>query len=69
MVRLGLPSRLKSYNGRNGDAAQSDSRVASPGRSPTESKGLVLKTKVVKVSPLQLPYVSRFCPEADENVS
>lgn len=50
MVRLGLPTRLKSYNGKNGDAAQSESRSASPGRSPTEAKGLVLKTRVIRVS-------------------
>jgi len=62
MVRLGLPNRLKSYNGKNGTTPQSESRAASPGRSPTEAKGLVLKTKVVKVRRLSLK--SHVCPRS-----
>ena len=50
MVRLGLPSRLKSYNGKPDESSPNDSRTSSPSRSPTEPKGLILKTKVVKVS-------------------
>lgn len=64
MVRLGLPNRLKTYNGKNGEASQPESRQTSPGRSPTETKGLLLKTKVLRVRRwlLVLDYLS----EADQ---
>ena len=48
MVRI-IPNRLKSYNGKNGGGSQPGSRGSSPLRtSPSESKGLVLKTTVIK---------------------
>jgi hypothetical protein len=50
MVRLGLPTRLKSSNGKNGEGSQPGSRGTSPMRTPpADSKGLVLKTKVIRV--------------------
>ena len=50
MVRLSLPSRLKSHNGKAGDStSQSASRAESPMRGPTETKGLILKTQVLRV--------------------
>lgn len=48
MVRIGLPNRLKSYNGKSGVTSQPDSRGTSPMRMPTEAKGLVLRTKVLR---------------------
>ncbi|KAL9129421.1 MAG: hypothetical protein Q9217_002126 [Psora testacea] len=50
MVRI-IPNRLKSYNGKNGNSSSSqpESRGSSPLRSsPSELKGLVLKTTVIK---------------------
>ncbi len=57
MVRLALPNRLKSYNGKSGETSQPESRPTSPGRSPIELKGLILKTKVLRVRrpPIVLP--------------
>lgn len=52
MVRIGLPTRLKSYNGKNGVTSQPDSRGTSPMRTPTEMKGLVLRTKVLRAKNL-----------------
>ncbi|CAD6582059.1 MAG: hypothetical protein ASARMPREDX12_000739 [Alectoria sarmentosa] len=48
MVRIGLPNRLKSYNGKNGVSSQPNSRGTSPMRTPTEAKGLVLRTRVLR---------------------
>lgn len=62
MVHLGLPTRLKSHNGKDADANQPESRGASPGRSPIEPKGLVLKTKVLKVRRLATGHVCFHCP-------
>lgn len=54
MVRLGLPTRLKSSNDKNGECSQPGSRGMSPMRTPSaDSKGLVLKTKVIRVGQLQ----------------
>ena len=50
MVRLGLPNRLKSNNGRSAENSQPGSRGTSPMRTPpAEAKGLILRTKVLKV--------------------
>ncbi|KAL8708639.1 MAG: hypothetical protein Q9220_006464 [cf. Caloplaca sp. 1 TL-2023] len=48
MVRIALPSRLKSHNGKNGGESQDISRSSSPLRSATEGRGLLLKTTVLK---------------------
>ncbi|KAL8770651.1 MAG: hypothetical protein Q9209_003719 [Squamulea sp. 1 TL-2023] len=48
MVRMSLPSRLKSHNGRNGGETQGSSRGTSPMRSATDGKGLLLKTTVLR---------------------
>lgn len=52
MVRIGISSRLKSSNGKVGTASQDEIRASSPMRTPAEVKGLVLKTKVLRVSRL-----------------
>ncbi|KAI4251239.1 MAG: hypothetical protein LQ352_004975 [Teloschistes flavicans] len=43
-----LPSRLKSHNGKIGGDGQEGSRSASPMRSTTDGKGLLLKTTVLR---------------------
>ncbi|KAL8946276.1 MAG: hypothetical protein Q9222_007306 [Ikaeria aurantiellina] len=48
MVRMSLPSRLKSHNGKNGGESQDISRGSSPLRSATEGRGLLLKTTVLR---------------------
>ncbi|KAL8710900.1 MAG: hypothetical protein Q9225_007209 [Loekoesia sp. 1 TL-2023] len=48
MVRMSLPSRLKSNNGKNGGESQDASRSSSPMRSAIEGKGLLLKTSVLR---------------------
>ncbi|KAK4696681.1 phosphatidylserine decarboxylase, partial [Lecanoromycetidae sp. Uapishka_2] len=49
MVRLGLPNRLKNYNGKGGDTtSQPSSRGTSPMRAPADTKGLILKTNVLR---------------------
>ncbi|KAL9006837.1 MAG: hypothetical protein Q9188_000448 [Gyalolechia gomerana] len=48
MVRMSLPSRLKSHTGKNGGESQDASRSSSPMRSATEGKGLLLRTTVLR---------------------
>ena len=51
MVRIPLPNRLKSSNGKigiNGES-QSGSRSSSPMRASADGKALVLKTTVLRV--------------------
>ncbi len=52
MVRIALPSRLKSHAGKNGTNGNSPdiSRSSSPMRAPADAKNLVLKTTVLRVS-------------------
>lgn len=50
MVRMTLPSRLKGHNGKMAGEAQDGSRSASPMRSATDGKGLLLKTTVLRVT-------------------
>lgn len=68
MVRLGLPNRLKSNNGRSAENSQPGSRGTSPMRTPpAEAKGLILRTKVLKVGDghtiiiVQLTLISTWC--------
>ncbi|KAL8694779.1 MAG: hypothetical protein Q9218_000625 [Villophora microphyllina] len=48
MVRMTLPSRLKSHNGKNGGQGQDVGRSASPMRNVMEGRGLLLKTTVLR---------------------
>ncbi|KAL8779249.1 MAG: hypothetical protein Q9194_001550 [Teloschistes cf. exilis] len=48
MVRMTLPGRLKGHNGKMAGEAQDGSRSASPMRSATDGKGLLLKTTVLR---------------------
>ncbi|KAL8650827.1 MAG: hypothetical protein Q9210_003596 [Variospora velana] len=47
MVRMTLPSRLKSHSGRNGGESQNENRGLSPLRG-AEGRGLLLKTTVLR---------------------
>ncbi len=57
MVRISLPSRLKSHAGKNGTNENSPdlSRSSSPKLAAADTKSLVLKTTVLRVSRLHPP--------------
>lgn len=54
MVRIALPSRLKSTSGKVGSngGSQNGSRNSSPMRGLNDAKHIVLRTTVIKVSGL-----------------
>lgn len=51
MVRMSLPNRLKSHNGKIGVESQDAGKGISPMLSATDGKGLLLKTTVLRVGP------------------
>ena len=63
MVRIALPSRLKSHagknNGTNGNSPDL-SRSSSPMRAAADAKNLVLKTTVLRVSRQSPPARNRY---------
>lgn len=62
MVRIALPSRLKSSSGKVGSngGSRNGSRNSSPMRGVSDAKTIVLRTTVIKVSgptPLDSPVI------------